>query len=205
MGRNVTRHRAVLLSGGMDSSAVTYWLRPGSAVFVNYGQVAEHEERSAAERIAALTGAALTVINADCREMGSGIMAGSSPLSEAPSEEWWPFRNQLLATIGAGWAVSNGITELIFGSVKTDNKHADGRADFYKALNSLLAIQEGAVRVSVPAIGVTTEELITMSGIPRNWLGWTHSCFSGGMACGSCGGCTKRAEVFRHLELELTR
>jgi len=127
-------------------------------------------------------------------------MAGLAPLAQAPAEEWWPFRNQLLATLAAAWAVGNGISELAFASVKSDATHSDGRDEFFAALCRLVELQEGGVRIVAPVIGLSTEELIKKSGMPRNWLGWTHSCFVGGMACGHCRGCKKRSEVLRNLE-----
>lgn len=183
---------AILLSGGLDSTALTFLLRPELAFVVDYGQVCAAAEIVAAQAVAEEIGVPLSVIRADCRQIGSGALAGQEQLPISPSEEWWPYRNQLLATLAGGSAVRAGISRLIFGSVATDAFHADGRAEFFEALDNLFRSQEGGLRVEAPALHMTTPELIRQSKIPLRLLYWTHSCFqSYAFACGRCRGCLK--------------
>lgn len=191
---------AVLLSGGIDSSSLAFWLRPSWAIFIDYGQLASREERAAARRIARLSGINFALIRANCRQVGSGMMAGRPPSIHAPAEEWWPFRNQLLATLAAAWAVGHGVQRIAFASVATDGEHADGGMEFFRAINRLSRMQEGRIAIEAPAAKLTTEALVRQSQIPLKWLGWTHSCFAGGMACGTCRGCAKRRGVLEHVQ-----
>lgn len=46
--------KAILLSGGMDSIALAYWLRPEVAITLDYGQKAAEAEIAAAARVAQL-------------------------------------------------------------------------------------------------------------------------------------------------------
>jgi len=183
----------------MDSIALAYWKRPEVAITIDYGQRAASTEVTVAAEVARTLGMRHEIIRMDCSSLGSGDMAGSDPLSAAPVPEWWPFRNQMLLTFAAMRAVAIGIRELMTGSVASDGTHADGRAGFYAAADALIGMQEGNVRVVVPAIGMTTVELIRASGVPREVLGWAHSCHTGPLACGDCRGCHKHFQVTEQL------
>ncbi|GEM71951.1 MAG: 7-cyano-7-deazaguanine synthase [Sphingomonas sp.] len=187
--------KAILLSGGMDSIALAYWLRPAFAFTMDYGQAAAAAEIDASVQIAHDLGIDHEVIRVDCSSLGSGDMAGSTALDVAPASEWWPFRNQLLVTLAGMRAVAMGVTEIMVGSVLSDGVHADGRPAFYGTLDLLMREQEGGLRVTAPAIGMSTVDLIRQSGIPRDLLAWAHSCHTGPLACGSCRGCVKHLET----------
>ncbi len=191
--------RGILLSGGMDSIALAYWHRPEVAITIDYGQKAAATELSVAVEVARTLGMIHETIAIDCSALGSGDMAGSEPLASAPATEWWPFRNQLLLTLAGMRAVAIGVSELMTGSVASDGCHADGRQAFYTEIDVLMAGQEGGVRVSAPAIGMTTVDLVRTSGIPREILAWSHSCHTGILACGDCRGCRKHFEVMGQL------
>lgn len=195
---------ALLLSGGMDSIAIAYWKKPEQAITIDYGQRPFEGELRASVETARLLGIPHEIIIADCKALGSGDLLGKDSLPNAPCPEWWPFRNQLLLTLAGMKAVSRGIEELIFGTVSSDQIHADGRRLFFEQINSLFASQEGNVRVSVPAIEMTTQELITASGIPKSILMLAHSCHKENFACGNCRGCFKYLNVLEELKYAKT-
>lgn len=191
--------RALLLSGGMDSIAVAYWQRPEMAITIDYGQRAADAEILAAEQVASELEMRHEVVRIDCRSIGSGDMAGEQPLDVAPVTEWWPYRNQLLITFAAARGIAHGVTEIMTGSVLSDSSHADGRPGFYEAMDRVSALQEGGIRVSAPALGMTTAELVRTSGVPREILAWAHSCHVGNLACGQCRGCVKHYLVTKEV------
>ena len=191
--------RALLLSGGMDSIAVAYWQRPELAFTVDYGQRAAEAEISAAAQVADELDIQHEVISIDCSQIGSGDMAGSDAIDIAPVPEWWPFRNQLLITFSAARGVKLGVSEIMTGSVASDSSHADGRPGFYQAMDTVTSYQEGGIRVSAPALEMTTVELVQLSSVPREILAWAHSCHTGNLACGQCRGCIKHYEVTKEV------
>lgn len=191
--------KALLLSGGMDSIAIAYWLRPDLALTLDYGQAAASAELAASAQVCAELGIRHETISVDCSSLGSGDMAGTPALETAPVSEWWPFRNQLLLTLGGMRAVALGVTELMVGSVASDGTHADGRAEFFQAADRLMALQEGGTRVTAPALHLSTVELVRVAGIPPSLLAWAHSCHTGNLACGSCRGCVKHFLVTEEL------
>ena len=190
---------AILLSGGIDSIALAYWKKPDIAVTIDYGQVAAEGEIRAAEKVCKELGLVHEVLRIDCRCIGSGEMAGTSSLTISPAEEWWPFRNQLLVTLAAARLVGRCVTCLMLGTVRTDSEYADGKESFYAAMDTLLALQEGALHVLAPAITMTSMELIKVSGISREQLSWAHSCTRNNYACGRCRSCIKHREVMKRL------
>ncbi len=179
---------AILLSGGMDSIALAFWKRPEAAITIDYGQLSAEAEMRAAAAVCGSLHIQHEIIKVDCCELGSGILANKPPLPLAPVNEWWPFRNQLLLTFAGMRAAALGLAELLVGSVKSDRLHADGKPEFFNLIDRLMSFQEGGVRVFAPAINMESAELIRASGVPIEILSWAHSCHTGNLACGWCGG-----------------
>ncbi|QCQ76617.1 hypothetical protein E6P09_07490 [Haloferax mediterranei ATCC 33500] len=55
------------------------------------------------------------------------------------------------------------------------------------------------LRVKVPTIDKTTEELVRDASPPESLLGWTHSCTASNAACGECRSCKKRQRVLARV------
>jgi len=189
----------MLISGGMDSVALAFWKRPQFAYTVDYGQLAAEGEIRAATAVCQALSIRHRIIKVNCRSIGLGDMAGTSPSSQSPVSEWWPFRNQLIITLSGADAVADGISELMIGSIRTDVAHCDGRAEFFKRISSAMEYQEGNICVTAPAIHLDGVELVKASAIPFEILAWSHSCHVSNYACGMCRGCTKHAETMRRL------
>ncbi len=192
----------VLLSGGIDSTCVAALTPNGLCLTIDYGHVSAAGEMRAGEVVASVLGLRHQVLRVDCSPVGSGLLAGSTAASAAPSEEWWPFRNQLLVTLAAGVAFQHRCDRILVGSVRSDGFHKDGTAEFYSRLDALVRKQEGRIRVDAPAIELTTVELIRKAALEAPILGWTFSCHRAPLPCGDCPGCNKRRCVFRDLGLQ---
>ena len=193
---------AILLSGGMDSIALAYWKRPKIAFTIDYGQRPAEAEITASREVARSLEMEHFIIHVDCSSLGCGSMSDKSQIAISPSPEWWPYRNQLLVTLAAMKAIQLGIDELMLGTVKTDGIHADGTQSFFDCINSLMLLQEGAIRITAPALNLTTEELIKLAGVPTSLLLWAHSCHVSNNPCGTCRGCLKYRDVKSHLCIE---
>jgi 7-cyano-7-deazaguanine synthase len=186
---------AVLLSGGMDSIALTFWKQPSLALTIDYGQRPAAAEIDAAAHVCGVLGIPHEVIRVNCSSLGSGDLAGRPPSPLAPVREWWPFRNQLLITLAAMHLLDRGVRKLFFGSVTTDSSHIDGTPQFFQSMSDTLAVQEGGVTVSAPAVEMTSVELVRAACIPAAVLAWAHSCHVANLACGECRGCLKHYET----------
>jgi len=190
---------AVLLSGGMDSTALTAWRQPNIAITIDYGQKPAPGEIRAATAVAAALEIEHHIISCDLSALGSGDLAGSPALGIGSVPEWWPYRNQLLVTLAAMRCVSLAVGTLLIGALRTDGAHADGRPEFISALDQLLRIQEGELRLEAPAIGTGADELVKASAVSVEILAWSHSCHVSEYACGVCRGCRKHYETMAEL------
>jgi 7-cyano-7-deazaguanine synthase len=184
---------------GQDSTAIAYWLRPSLGITIDYGQQPAEAEIRASAQICKELGIQHVVVTVNCSQIGSGDLNGQPALAVAPSSEWWPYRNQLIITLAAAPALANGAHELLIGTVATDASHTDGTQEFVEAMDKLISLQEGALRVRAPAIGMSSAELIRQSGIPLELLCWSHSCHRSNFACGCCRGCNKHKNVMHEL------
>lgn len=201
----------LLMGGGIESSALAYAGIAQAGLVINYGQTPAEGERRAALAVGGAVGLDVHILTVDAHTIGAGLLATGpaghreaarahqqeiDPDPKSPSPEWWPYRNQLLVTIAAAWALERGFAEIMTGSVLGDaQRHVDGSSVFYDALDALLSLQEGHVRVSAPAAHLTSTELLEATGIPMRVLGYTHSCHIANYACGRCPGCYKAEQL----------
>lgn len=190
---------AILMSGGIESTALLYWLRPELAINIDYGQLPASGEARAARKICAELGIRLATVSVNCRDLGSGVMSGAPASEFAHKDEWWPFRNQLLITLGCMKCIQQGIGRLLIGTVCTDSHYADGTEEFVSRIDDLVVMQEGGVRVEAPAIRMKTEELIAVSRVPASLLALSHSCLRSEFGCGECVGCLKHENVLANM------
>lgn len=184
----------LLVSGGLDSTAIAAIHKPTAGLFIDYGQRPAAGERRAARDICAHLGLELHEVDIDLTAVGAGLMnPGSASLSVSPSPEWYPYRNQLLVTIAAARALALGLNEVWIGLVAEDEaRHADGTPQFVTALDGVLRLQEGSVRLVAPGHGASTAGLLRQASLPEWVLARTLSCHVSTVACGECPGCLKR-------------
>lgn len=197
--------RLLLLSGGLDSTAVAAMVRPDHCLGIDYGQVAADAEHRAAREVARELDLQFTHVSVPAGAVAAGLMSGDADTTSAvgaTTPEWWPFRNQLLVTIAAAWGVTRGFRDVLLGTVASDGtRHTDGTAEFRSAIDQLLSLQEGGMHVSAPAADLTADELLTRSQVPEHVLAWTHSCHRANLPCANCPGCVKRSEALHRAGL----
>ncbi|WP_056889681.1 MULTISPECIES: 7-cyano-7-deazaguanine synthase [Pantoea] len=189
----------LILSGGMDSACLAWWMKPNMAFTINYGQLAAEAEIEASSEICRILQIEHHIISIDCKQLGSGDMAGKRADEKAPATDWWPFRNQMLITFAAMKAISFGIEKLLIGTVKNDSFHKDGTFEFIDAISNLLSLQEGNIIVEAPAFTLDTLDLIKASSIPYEILKLTHSCHKSITPCNNCRGCNKHNQILNDL------
>jgi 7-cyano-7-deazaguanine synthase len=197
----------LLFSGGLDSVCIAAISRPALCVFIDYGQRPADAERRSAEKIVSILDLTLTTARLDLSDFAGGLLfSDEQQLREVPSPEWWPYRNQFLASAAAAIAFREGYGSVIVGSVLGDgDRHVDGTRAFYEALDVVMSMQEGGVHVDAPALDLTTEELVLASGLTADVLGWSVSCHRSNLPCGSCPGCWKRQRVMDNVAGKLQR
>ena len=193
----MTPRTVLLMSGGVDSSALAALHRPALCLNVNYGQAQADTERRASRWIAQSLGLDWAGVAVDLTATSAGLMSeAGTRLEVSPTPEWWPFRNQFLITIAAAWAVTHDFDAVAIGTLSTDgDRHADGTTEFLEAMRTILELQEGGVSLLAPAITMTAAELLKASPLSDALLSVTHSCHRSSIACGRCPGCVKRRDL----------
>jgi len=197
-----TIRTAVLLSGGMDSICLTYYLKPTIAYTVNYGQLPAQREIDISRRVCTILSIPHKVIEIDCSTLGTGSLSPNKALDIAPAAEWWPYRNQLLVTLCLMQGIKDNIQELHIASVKSDAFHKDGTANFYSLLNALSTYQEGEISIHCNTLNYYTHELAVRYKVPEELLLLAHSCHLGNTICGHCSGCLKNLRVRQELNIQ---
>lgn len=201
IGLHMRNREAVLLSGGLDSTALCFLMRPKLAITIDYGQKAFVAEARSSKAVCRRLHIKHEIIKVDCSKIGFGSMH-RGPSLKIPTNrlgsltpEWWPYRNQLLITAGAAKCILSNITTLYVGTVSSDRSHKDGTKRFISLMASLLSMQEGNLRLKAPFLRMSTQRAILKHKVPLALLGWTHSCHTSSLACGRCRGCLKRMKV----------
>lgn len=194
--------KAVLLSGGVDSICLTYGIKPQIAYTIDYGQVVADREIYVSKYICKELNIEHKVIKVDCKSLGSGSLANSKNINFSPSDEWWPYRNQLLITLALMQGIKDEINELHLASVKSDEFHKDGTKQFYKYIDDLVSYQEGKISIKCETIDFYSHELASNYNVPLKLLSIAHSCHTSNIACGKCSGCLKQMRVRFELNIE---
>ena len=189
----------LLLSGGIDSIALAAWRRPTCCLTVDYGQRPATAEIESATEVCRRLRLDHNVIRVPIQELGSGVLAGRAASGFSPHEEFWPFRNQFLITVGAMYAVQHSLKSVLIGTVRSDTRHVDGSSAFVDQIARLVAQQEGQIAVLAPAIQMSSIDLVKFSQVEPSVLGWAHSCHTSHVACGKCPGCNKHSETMMAL------
>jgi 7-cyano-7-deazaguanine synthase len=194
--------KGVLLSGGIDSICLTYGIKPAIAYTIDYGQTVAKREIYVSKFICEELNIEHKIIKVDCKNLGSGTLANSENLSISPSEEWWPYRNQLIITLALMQGIKDEIKELHLATVKSDEFHKDGTKKFYEYINKLVYFQEGEISVKCETNDYYSHELANKYNVPLKLLSIAHSCHISNIACGKCSGCIKQMRIRFELKIE---
>jgi 7-cyano-7-deazaguanine synthase len=191
--------KVLLLSGGLDSSALAFWKRPDVCLTVDYGQRPARGELAAAKALCGELDLRHETLSVDMKALGSGSLAGEAASDLGHAEEWWPYRNQMLVTLAGMRFVNEGLREIMIGAVRTD-VHADGKTPFIRGIDRLMSLQEGRIGVSAPARSLHPLKLLRLSGFPDTLLGLTFSCHVMEYPCGRCRGCLKHFDTLTRIK-----
>ncbi len=194
--------KAILLSGGVDSISLAYNLRPEIAYTIDYGQTVAEREIYVSKYICKQLEIEHKVISVDCKNLGTGTLANTRSVELSPSEEWWPFRNQLLITLASMQAIKDEVSELYLASVKSDDFHTDGTKIFYDLINKVTSFQEGNIKIICPTLEYYSHELVKNYNVPLDLISLAHSCHISNLACGKCSGCIKQLKVRYEIGIE---
>jgi len=206
------RKAVVLLSGGLDSSCLTYRMIAHRwsllAVSANYGQRHKREVEAA---LAIATRLEIEWLPIDLSSVGSHLegnaLTGQAALpqkdysQESLAVTVVPLRNALFLTAASAIALARGYETVAIGVHGGDHPvYPDCRAGFITAYQAMVdAFTEGRkLEIQAPFLHQQKSDIVAVGarlGVPFE-LTW--SCYAGGeIHCGLCSTCRERREAFR--------
>lgn len=207
-------HVTVVLSGGMDSTALATIARVKARelllVSFNYGQRHKKElsfARKTAEELRAthliidlgylgqhLKGSALTD---DINVPHGSYDADNMKITVVPN------RNAIMIASAYGIAVANNSDLLLVGVHAGDHAiYPDCRPEFIRAMGTAMLLANmgfanSSLHLSAPFLQSTKADIVRYGNIVGTKWENTWSCYEGGpVACGRCGTCVERKEAF---------
>lgn len=204
--------RAVLLlSGGMDSTTLLWWMNAKGipeihTVAIDYGQRHKIELKASAHLSSIAGSHTHRVLQLDLAQISGSPL--TSPDLDVPAATDGqqiatvvPFRNTLFVTAAAAYAETQGISDLFISPVRDDyTAYRDCRREFYDALQAALSLgasQETDVRIHTPFVTWSKVDVVRAGldlGVPYVE---THTCYNGTRpACGVCDACAERLAAF---------
>ncbi len=211
----------VLLSGGMDSSTLLFYVRQRlgipivDTVSFAYGQ-RHHRELAMAAWQAQAAGVrdhrvidlgVLGDVTAPVSAL-TGTTVGMPDLDHLTARErdqpvtYVPHRNLVLLSLAAAAAESRGIRDIYYGAQSQDSYgYWDCTPEFLDKLNRLLSLnRRHAVQVHAPFIDMRKADELRLGLTLGVDYGHTWTCYEGGAApCKQCPACRERSRAFRDV------
>ena len=204
----------LLLSGGMDSTTLLYYLlNEGYQVYAlsfDYGQK-HNRELESARKIAKINDIPHQVVDITSINNllgGSSLTRENIPVPEGHYQDESmkstvvPNRNMILLSLATGYAVTMGIDRVFYAAHSGDHAiYPDCRPEFFDKVNQVTLISNyQPVVIKAPFLHKTKNEIAGIGrdlGVPFH-LTWT--CYNGGKyPCGVCGACVERREAMESI------
>lgn len=202
----------VLLSGGMDSTTLLYYMRSlGREVYAisfYYGQKHEKESKCALYTcqklemglrfnwfdISILGIIAPSALTRETIEIPEGhYEAESMKLTVVPN------RNMTFLALATAYAIGIGAKEVAYAAHSGDHAiYPDCRPPFIQAMReAILLCDDSNLSLTTPFEGLRKEDILKIGLNLGVDYSLTWSCYKGGdRACGKCGTCIERLEAF---------
>ncbi len=206
----------VLISGGMDSTALLYDMHAQhdvmGALSFHYGSKHNERELPMAAHHCALLGVKHQVIPLDfiADHFTSDLLQSGGDVPEGHYEDAnmvktvVPFRNAIMLSIATGYAESIGAEAVAIAAHSGDHAvYPDCREGFMDALaNTMEQGTYAKIQLLRPYVGIRKEGIAALGDKYEIDFSKTYSCYKGGaLHCGKCGTCVERKEAFALAQL----
>ncbi len=213
----------ILLSGGLDSSTLLYYVRDRlhvpaiHALSFNYGQKHSKEldmARWQAERAGVAEHRLIDISFVKDMLPGASALLDESiaipklnDLADADRAQpptYVPNRNMILLSLAAAYAEGHGIGDVFYAAQAQDEYgYWDCTGTFVQALNRVMSLnRRKPVLAHAPFVGMRKFAILKIGLELGVDYAHTWSCYRGGaLPCGECPTCVERAAAFERLNM----
>lgn len=195
----------LLLSGGIDSTVLLYWLLDKNydvnTIHINYGQKSFKGEKNAILSLNICKENHFTLDIPHVSEIGMGSLVGELPNVIESREEWFvkeyfPNRNMILISIAAAYAYKLGCNKIALGVVG-QNSYSDTSVEFIDSIKKALISSFGAdYQIIAPFVNSKREVVVEEAVRLKVPLTKTFSCNAlGNRHCLFCTSCIEREKT----------
>lgn len=207
---NPSNRIILIYSGGLDSTVLLHYLLQKkeyevSALSFHYGQKHNRELEAAQKTCASLSISHKiskipldTLFQSTLLESGGDIPEGHYE-EESMKQTVVPMRNLIFASIGSGYAASQGIKKIALAVHGGDHAiYPDCRSEFFDSLQKTVHLADwNEVDIEVPFVNKKKDEIVKIGIELGVDFQNTWTCYKGGeKSCGKCGSCVERLEAF---------
>jgi len=215
---NKVKSAVVLLSGGVDSTTILYYVRKRLGVRKIYAISFLYGQKHSRElEMAKWQAGKVRVIEHHVMDLSffGELIAGSSALTDKAISvpdlkdlssrqkrqppTYVPNRNMILLSLAAAYAEAKGVRDIYYGAQAQDEYgYWDCTVDFVGKINDVLRLnRRKAVRVNAPFAGMSKAEVVKIGlELGVDYL-HTWSCYRGGKKpCRTCPSCVEREKAF---------
>lgn len=199
----------LLLSGGIDSTVLLYWLNARNyeifPIIINYGQITyEGEKTHAIDVLSDLDINDLYSINVpQLSKLGSGSLIGEYPNEVISDNEWhdiefFPNRNLIMLILASSYAYKINADNLAIGVVGKSYK--DTSLKFVNSFKNCIENSLRSINIIAPFADKEREEVIKQAIELTVPLQKTFSCNSlSDRHCQLCNSCYERELAFKMI------
>lgn len=223
-----SKKAVVLLSGGLDSSTLAYFVKNMNyevyAVSFDYGQ-RHRRELDAAEKIGKLVDVKdHKFIKIDLRSIGGSALTSDIDIPNKKNVEeildskdipitYVPARNTIFLSIAIAYAEVIDADVVFYGANCIDySGYPDCRPEFIDAFNNLVklgtkkGVEGRTIRIEAPFLFYTKKDIVKTAlnlGVP---IEMTWSCYDDGdKPCGRCDSCILRENAIKEVYAEIRK
>ena len=183
-----------LLSGGLDSTLLTYLLNEEDVVqyplFINYGQLNFEKELNSCKRNCSTIGVPAPQV-VDVRGFGKTIESGlTNNQLDVNLDAFLPNRNAIFLLIASSYAYKKQCSHIAIGLLNEEKSiFPDQTRSFLDTMENTLSISLGrSISILSPLMSLTKGDVISLA--KTKGVSGTYSCHAGGEEpCGKCISC----------------